>query len=972
MVDGWQRLRDALADRYRVERELGRGGMATVYLAEDLRHHRQVAIKVLDPELGAAVGPERFRREIETVARLAHPHILPLFDSGEAAGLLYYVTPFVAGESLRQRLEKEKQLPLATALRLAREIADARAYAHRHGIVHRDIQPENVLLEEQHALVADFGIARALAAAGDAQLTRTGVAVGTPAYMSTEQVAGGAVDARTDIYGLGCVLYEMLAGQPPFTGPTAESVVFQHLNAAPPRVTLMRPGVPEAVERAIVKALAKSPADRFATGEELVAALAPEEAPPAAAAAVTPARRFPIRNLLALGAAVVLVAAAAGWLALREAGRERVRRDLLPRIVQAADREDYFGAFALAHQAQRALGSDSSLARLWPSFSMVASLTTRPEGARVYRRPYAGADTAWELVGVTPLAGVRFAREGYRLRIEKDGCETVEDMRVFRYPGAYTADSLSISYELDRADRARPGMVHVLPVDSRAEIRTLESVVGEGLGDYWLDRFEVTNEQFQVFVDSGGYRRPEFWRVPFVRGGHPVPWAEAVAGFLDRSGRPGPATWEAGNFPEGQASLPVTGISWYEAAAYAAFAGKSLATVGHWRRAAGVQCSNYIVPASNFGEKGLAPVGAYQGMGPFGVRDMAGNAKEWCWNGDGAGNHYDLGGAWDEPRYMFVDPEARPPWDRSPDIGFRCAAYADGDTSLPGAMTDLRVPRRDFRRERPAPAGFFRVYDSFYSYDRAPLRAAVVSRDSSSESWVRETVSFDAAYGGERVTAYVFLPRHRHPPYQAVMYFPGSIALQLRTHQGLEYSRIDYVVRSGRAVVYPVYKSTYERGDGFVSDLADTSIRYRDHVLMWVKDARRTIDYLETRGDIDSQRIGYLGFSWGAYLGPIVSAVEKRISVVVLVAGGLESTRGRPEVEPLNFLPRVLQPTLMVNGRYDYYFPAETSQECMFRLLGAPASRKRHLLCEAAHSVPRVDVVREVVAWFDRYLGPVR
>src|SRR5439155_165608 len=224
------RLQAALADRYTIERELGRGGMATVYLAEDLKHHRKVAIKVLKPDLAAALGPERFLREIEIAAGLSHPHILPLHDSGEAGGLLYYVMPFVEGESLRDRLNREQQLPLEDALQITREVADALTYAHSHDVAHRDIKPENILLQARHAVVSDFGIARAITAAAGGNLTATGVAIGTPAYMSPEQASGQSqVDERSDIYSLGCVLYEMLAGEPPFTGPSAESIVRQHL-----------------------------------------------------------------------------------------------------------------------------------------------------------------------------------------------------------------------------------------------------------------------------------------------------------------------------------------------------------------------------------------------------------------------------------------------------------------------------------------------------------------------------------------------------------------------------------------------------------------------------------------------------------------------------------------------------------------------------------------------------------------------
>jgi serine/threonine-protein kinase len=278
MPDLLDRLRTALADRYAIERELGRGGTATVYLAEDLKHHRPVAVKVLTPELAAALGPDRFLREIELSARLTHPHILPLHDSGSADGLLYYVMPYVEGESLRERITREKQLPVDDSLQIGREVADALGYAHAHGVIHRDIKPENILLESGHAVVADFGIARAIDQAGGEGLTATGMAVGTPAYMSPEQAAGSReLDARSDLYGLGCVVYEMLAGQPPFTGPTAESLAHQHLSVHPRSVTELRPAVPAGVAAALQRALAKAPADRFATAAEFAAALA---APP--------------------------------------------------------------------------------------------------------------------------------------------------------------------------------------------------------------------------------------------------------------------------------------------------------------------------------------------------------------------------------------------------------------------------------------------------------------------------------------------------------------------------------------------------------------------------------------------------------------------------------------------------------------------------------------------------------------------
>ena len=282
-----ERLNAALAGRYALAHELGSGGMATVYLADDLKHHRPVAVKVLRPELASVLGPERFLREVEIAARLNHPHILALYDSGEADGFLYYVMPYVKGESLRHRLEREQQLPIDEALGITRQIASALDHAHAQDVIHRDVKPENILLYEGEAMVADFGIALAASAAAGERLTQTGLAVGTPEYMSPEQSVGErALDARSDVYSLACVLYEILAGEPPYTGRTAQAVIAKRLTDPVPAVRRLRTTVPAAVEQALMKALAKTPADRFAsTGAfaEALTAPAPVRSPPSVA-----------------------------------------------------------------------------------------------------------------------------------------------------------------------------------------------------------------------------------------------------------------------------------------------------------------------------------------------------------------------------------------------------------------------------------------------------------------------------------------------------------------------------------------------------------------------------------------------------------------------------------------------------------------------------------------------------------------
>ena len=400
------RLTGALAARYRIEREVGHGGMAIVFLARDLRHDRPVAIKVLRPELAGVLGPERFLREIQVAARLTHPHILPMLDSGEADGLLYYTMPFIEGETLRQRLDREKQLPLEDALRIAREVAGALDHAHRQGVVHRDVKPENILFAAGHAVVADFGIAQALEVAGGGSLTTTGVILGTPAYLSPEQAAGGrTLDARSDQYSLGCVVYEMLAGQPPFTGPGPDSLLHQHLNVSAHPVTELRPAVPAALAGTLARALAKNPADRFAD----IARFADSLVLPAAvvAPAHIPARSASAKRVTLLwsGVAVVAVAATAvglwTWLHptpfTRELKLTRLTYDTGVSMDPAISRDGKL----VAYSSDR--GGDGNM-DLWVQYV----------GQRSPLRLTRGATTNWQL---------SFSPEGSRIafRSERDG-----------------------------------------------------------------------------------------------------------------------------------------------------------------------------------------------------------------------------------------------------------------------------------------------------------------------------------------------------------------------------------------------------------------------------------------------------------------------------------------------------------------------------------------------------------------------
>ncbi len=966
MDDVLNRLNAVLTGRYTIEHEIGSGGMATVFLAQDLRHHRPVAVKVLRPELAAVLGPSRFLREIEIAANLTHPHILPLHDSGEAAGLLFYVMPFVEGESLRDRLSRDGALPISDAMRVLRDVVDALAYAHEHNVVHRDIKPDNVMLAARHAVVTDFGIAKAVSeAAGSAALTSTGISIGTPAYMAPEQgVADPNVDHRADLYAVGVLAYEILAGRPPFTGPTSQAILAAHIMDPPTPLQQIRRDVPGQLAALVMRCLQKKPGDRWQSAGEMLTQLEAMVTPTGAAVAPEPVRR-PRGRMLAIAATAVVVLAA-GFMGLQRNARVHwVREQAIPQIRQLADSGRSEPAYQLARRASTILPRESMLRQLWPQFAQAVSIQTEPPGALVYRRDYAASDTSWELLGTTPIDSVWFPQGFSRIKIEKRG---------FRpFLGAAAPQWLPPRpIQLDSGSSVPDGMVRVPGAERFAlSLPGLDHLDPLPLADYFLDQHEVTNRQFKVFVDSGGYRRREFWEHPIQKDGRRLSWDEAMAFFQDKTSRPGPSTWEVGDYPAGQADYPVTGVSWYEAAAFARFARKALPTIYHWSRAAETRAASWIVPASNFAGHGPAPVGSHPGLGPFGTVDMAGNAREWCLNETG-GQRYILGGGWDDATYHFTEAFAQPPLDRSITNGFRLASYAPGDSTVALARRPIERLARDFTRERPVSDAEFAIYRRAYAYDRAPLHSVIEESDSSPEDWVMERVSFDAAYGRERVIAYLFLPKRGRPPYQTIVYFPGAIALHTRSSRGsLELDAIDFILKSGRAVMYPVYQSTYERGDGLDSWYANETNSYREHVIEWAKDFRRSIDYLETRADIDKQRLAYYGRSWGGFLGALLPALEPRIRTSVLYVAGLELQRGQPEVEPINFLPRIRIPVLMLNGRYDHFFPVETSQLPMFRLLGTPPERKRHVIYDGGHFVPRTLLISEVLDWLDRYLGPV-
>jgi cephalosporin-C deacetylase-like acetyl esterase len=483
---------------------------------------------------------------------------------------------------------------------------------------------------------------------------------------------------------------------------------------------------------------------------------------------------------------------------------------------------------------------------------------------------------------------------------------------------------------------------------------------------YWIDRLEVTNREYKRFVDAGGYRDPKYWKEPFQDGERVLSFEDAMARFRDATGRPGPNGWELGSYPDGQDDFPVGGISWFEASAFAVFTDKSLPTVYHWSRAAGTENATFsdILRVSNFDGKGPVKAGERQGLAPSGTLDMAGNVKEWCVNmAQGTPRRFILGGGWDEPAYRFGERDARDPWQRERTFGVRLIKSPAVGPDVTGPVGDVRP---DPESVVPAADALVDVYQRFYEYDHGALNARVDSVDDSSPEWRRERVSFDAAYGGERVPAILFLPKNSKPPYQTIVYFPSALARVLQSSNYLDIPMFEFIVRSGRALLYPIYKGTFERRGREVPGMSGM----RDMQVQWAKDLFRAVDYLATRPDIDQKRLGYFSVSMGAFFAPIVLSQEPRLKAAVLCSTGLRY-KYPPEIQPANFAPRVKIPVLIINGRDDFSAPPGVPER-LLSLFGTPPDQKSLKVFPGGH-VPQDmrNLIRETLDWFDKYLGPV-
>jgi len=1013
---------------YKIIEKLGEGGMGIVYLAEDTKLDRKIAIKFL-PHHISDNSDERKRFEIEAkaAAALNHPNIATIHAIEHANDDVFIVMEYIEGKELKQIIEEASgtrrqapgaktkdqgsssaahgQLPIADrqsstenrllttdyCLDIATQIAEGLKAAHEKGIIHRDIKSSNIMITNDGKVkIMDFGLAKL---GKGIQLTKEQSTLGTAPYMSPEQTRGENVDQRCDIWSFGVVFYEMLTNTLPYKGDYEQAVIYAILNEDPEPSDTLNVDIPQMLNQLLMHMLTKELEQRLASASDFLNELEQIKTTQSATVGSTAVSVLHILKkpkTLTVLILVLVVPTILIWFFFKAWQSDQELAALLPEITHAAETGNYGHAFELAQKAKKVLAHDSIFQALQPVISENFTILSVPAGSAVYLKPFRQLlerrSQAADEAGLTPLNKLSLARDDYLVRIEKEGYIpairiVTSNMDRQRNPKKGSYD-IVLSVVLQSDSNITQNMVQVSGGKYRLVGAGAPTVQAVELDSFLIDKYEVTNGQFKEFILSGGYSSKSYWQNLFVRNSTSISWDDAMKIFKDRSGLPGPRSWINQEFPEGKENHPVTDISWYEAAAYAAYSGKRLPTIFEWEKAArnGVSTGfGSVMPwglalpgqridlRANFNGNGTMPVDSFEfGISPYGCFNMGGNVKEWCVN-QITGGYVATGGSWQDPVYLFAQYGAFDGFYSSPALGFRCVNRPAGSRNDQGTF-DIKVDERT-PQYHPVDKKTFKNLLSHYQYDKK-LTSTELINTIETDDWVREKRTF-AGPRGDRIISYLYLPKRIAEPYQCMIYVPGlGVFMGRNVTQGLE-STIGPQIKSGRAALAVVLKGTTERDwEPDRTQPAPSSVQFREEMVLHATELRMGIDYLESRSDIDMKKLVYVGRSWGAGSRLGFAAVDDRFRAVLFIGGGIDDRvkPTLPEADNINFAPYIKPPKLMVNGKYDEEHSWYQRGLPLYNLLQEP---KEYVLLEGGH-MPSVELRTPVInKWLDKTLGPV-
>ena len=636
---------------------------------------------------------------------------------------------------------------------------------------------------------------------------------------------------------------------------------------------------------------------------------------------------------------------------------KRLNQEIIPKINSLISDGDYFEAYAILDDTTLI---SENFPEIFNSISDIRTIESNPINADVYYTRNSLDDNEEYYLGKTPIKNVRVPRGVIKLKFKKDGYRDRVIITNFRWTAPFKSPNLS-----------KVNSDKVVLIDSSTVNLAIAGIVDtkpKELNAFYIDENEISNKDYYEFLNSPSYQNSKFWNELIKK--HKIKrfFYNDVSKFLDNTGRNGPSTWSVGMYKENQENFPVLGISWFEALAYCEFRGKTLPNIYQWDKSAGMTSANFIIPGSNILKNSPVDIDAKTVRGYYGLKHVAGNAREWIYNTSGEKDKFILGGGYNDEVYLFNWVQSSDPYDRTETNGCRCANTVDKE--LIAGYEPIERPTKDLSLLKPADKKTYEIYRSQYNYDKFELNPKIIESKINNSGYRVERIEFDS-FNNDKMQVLLYLPKNTTDPHKLIIWYPGSNTINQRSSEGvmdnLSKSR-GFFIESGYALALPIFTSTFERGDGLINSIPNPTINYRDHVITWGREMQITIDYLISRDDIDKENIAYFGTSWGGRLGGIMVAIENRFKTAILMVGGMRVQNKKPEADPLHFLPRVKIPVLMLNGRYDHFFPVETSQIPMYDFLGTDPKFKKHIIYDTGHYIPFNDLVNESLNWLQIYL----